>query len=297
MYSVAAFYRFVPLSAERAREIEGALSIAAQTHGIVGLLLLGPEGCNGTVAGEGGALEPFLEALRGVAEFRDIECKLSASQKRPFRRFKIDRRPELITLKRGGETASGDTYLSPREWHAWLSSEREPPIVLDVRNDYETSLGVFKGAVTLPIEKFSQFPEAVAAANIPRDRPVVMYCTGGIRCEKALVELERQGFQRLFQLQGGILKYLEEFPDGLFEGECFVFDHRVAVDRHLNPSTRYALCPHCGDPAEGRVYCGECGVEAVICARCQESPHRRACSKNCAYHLRRRGVRGGERDT
>jgi len=289
MYSIAAFYKFAPLSEQRVLDLRASLNQAARSHEIVGLLLLGPEGCNGTVAGQRDSLDAFLHSVRGEGEFRELEVKYSTSERRPFRRFKIDLRQELITLRRGGEIANEESYLSPTEWHSWLRSENEQPIVLDVRNDYETALGVFTGAVTLPIDKFSQFPEAVAAANIPRDKPVLMYCTGGIRCEKALVELQRQGFERVYQLHGGILKYLEEYPEGSFEGECFVFDHRVAVDRFLQPSTRYSLCPHCGDPAEERISCSECGTSTVVCVECLKLTERRACSKNCAYHLRRRG--------
>lgn len=295
MYEIAAFYKFASLSAARVQAIRTSLEHAAEQGEIVGLLLLGPEGCNGTVAGAGGSLASFLEAIRSEPEFSDIECKLSTSERRPFRRFKIDLRPELITLKRGAEIARSESNLSPREWHSWMAAGEEQPIILDVRNRYETALGVFKGAVTLPIEKFSQLPEAIASSDIPRDKPILMYCTGGIRCEKAVAELERQGFERLYQLQGGILKYLEEFPDGHFEGECFVFDHRVAVDQRLQPSTRYSLCPHCGDPAEGRLSCAECGDSVVVCARCRELPERQTCSKNCAYHARRRTTRAAGR--
>jgi UPF0176 protein len=293
MYRIAAFYKFSPLTAERVTELKKGLEGAAARTGVLGLLLLGPEGCNATVAAptkEG--LAEFLGAVREFPEFADLEHKESESVKRPFRRFKIDLRAELITIKKSTPPPPTETYLSPREWHNRLSEGGgRLPVVLDVRNDYETALGVFKGAVTLPIDKFSQFPEAINAASIPKDSPVLMYCTGGIRCEKAIVELQQQGFQEVYQLHGGILKYMEEFPEGHFQGECFVFDHRVAVDTHLQPTKRYALCPHCGDPAERRIVCRECGVEAIVCDACLTSADRYSCSKNCAYHQRRRAAR------
>jgi UPF0176 protein len=114
-----------------------------------------------------------------------------------------------------------------------------------------------------------------------------MYCTGGIRCEKASLEMMNQGYQEVYQLSGGILKYLEEFPDTLFDGECFVFDHRVSVDQNLQPSRRYKLCPHCGNPAEVSVTCSKCSTNAVVCAGCLKAPEHHTCSKNCAEYVRR----------
>jgi len=285
MYRIAAFYKFTPLPERRVLELKEALEFEAQRRGVLGLVLLGPEGCNATVAAptaEG--LEGFLTFLKGNSEFGDLEYKESECRRKPFRRFKVDIRAELITLKRSTPPPSAESYLSPREWHDRLSrSGDQAPIVLDVRNSYETALGVFREAVTLPIDKFSQFPEAVKMFPLSKDRPVLMYCTGGIRCEKALGELQQQGFKEVYQLHGGILKYLEAYPEGYFQGECFVFDHRVAVDSRLKPSTRYSLCPHCGNPAEQAISCGECGVSAVVCDRCLKDQSRRACSKNCAY--------------
>jgi len=118
-----------------------------------------------------------------------------------------------------------------------------------------------------------------------------MFCTGGIRCEKAVPEVQRLGYGNVYQLQGGILRYLEEYPEGFYRGECFVFDHRVAVDSGLQPSKLYKLCPHCGNPAQEQVSCCNCGAAAVVCKRCLEQPGRKTCSKNCAYHARRVAAR------
>ncbi|MFM1848528.1 MAG: hypothetical protein RL417_2002 [Pseudomonadota bacterium] len=296
MFQIAAFYKFVPLAEGRVGELKALFERAARSGEVVGLVLLGSEGCNATVAAPSKlALEDFLAVVRGNSEFADAEAKLSESAQRPFRRFKVDVRSELITLKKTTVLPPADSYLSPMEWHDWLSGNGDgSPVVLDVRNGYETALGVFREAVTLPLEKFSQLPEAVRQAGLPKDKPILMYCTGGIRCEKAIEELRGQGYGKLYQLQGGILKYLEEYPEGHFEGECFVFDHRVAVDSRLQPSTRYSLCPHCGDPGEQRISCLECGRGAVICDRCLGATTKRTCSKNCSYHQRRRTSRSSE---
>jgi UPF0176 protein len=289
MFRIAAFYKFIPLSPERIGELHDQLLCAAAAEEVVGLVLLGREGINATVAGTPAGVLSFMAVVKRASEFENIDWKESWSERRPFRRFKIDRRAEIVTLKKNVPSPPAESYLSPLEWHARLA-RGEPVTVLDVRNRYETELGVFAGAVTLPIERFSDLPGAIAGAALPRERPVLMYCTGGIRCEKALGELKGQGFREVFQLHGGILKYLEEFPEGHFRGECFVFDHRVAVDSKLKPTERYALCPHCGDPGEERAICRECGQNVVLCRRCGADEYRLACSKNCAYHLRRRST-------
>jgi len=290
MFGIAAFYKFIPLSSERVADLRAQLLDVAAAEGVVGLVLLGSEGINGTVAASPTSLPCFMDALKRFPEFEDLTVKESWSEQRPFRRFKVDRRAEIVTLKKGVPPPPIESYLTPAEWHARMTSG-EGVTVLDVRNRYETELGVFAGAVTLPIERFSDLPGAVEATALPRERPILMYCTGGIRCEKALGALKGQGFKEVFQLHGGILKYLEEFPAGEFRGECFVFDHRVAVDSQLQPTKRYVLCPHCGNPGDERVLCRECGRNSVLCRRCCADENRLACSKNCAYHLRRRSVR------
>lgn len=289
MYRIAAFYKFISLSSSAVEALSAHLERVAASENVVGLVVLGEEGINGTVAALPGALDRFIEVVRTSPGFADLSAKMSESERRPFRRFKVDRRGEIVTLKRDVPPAPAESYLTPAEWHVRLAGN-EPLTVLDVRNRYETELGVFEGAVTLPIDRFSDLPAAVETANLPRERPVLMYCTGGIRCEKALGELQRQGFEKVYQLQGGILKYLEEFPEGAFAGECFVFDHRVALDRQLRPTRRYALCPHCGNPGEEAVHCRSCGTAATLCRRCCADENRLACSKNCAYHLRRKAA-------
>lgn len=165
-------------------------------------------------------------------------------------------------------------------------------MLLDTRNVYETAIGKFRGAVDPKLQKFSEFSDFVTASDIPKNKKVLMYCTGGIRCEKASLEMQRLGFEDVYQLSGGILKYLEEFPDGPFEGECFVFDHRVAVDKNLRPSKQYKLCPHCGNPGDKSISCRKCGAQAIICDGCANNEYKVSCSKNCAHHLERVATSG-----
>ncbi|MDP6561832.1 MAG: rhodanese-like domain-containing protein [Candidatus Peribacteraceae bacterium] len=142
---------------------------------------------------------------------------------------------------------------------------------------------MFEGAIDPRIQTFQEFSDYVENSGIPKDKKVLMYCTGGIRCEKACLEMERQGYENVFQLEGGILRYMKERPHCNWNGECFVFDHRVAVNEEMKPSERYGLCPHCGDPGDRCITCEHCQKPGMMCARCIESMNCRACSKNCAY--------------
>ena len=288
MFTVTTFYKFTLLTAQRIGELLREIEKQGRINSVKGLLLIGPEGCNATVAAPAEQMEAFKAYLSSISEFAAIQFKDSRSQKMPFRRFKVDIRQEIVALKNGdgAPDSSEGTYLSPSEWQEIIESE-EDVVVLDTRNFYETELGMFDGAVDMHLEKFSEFPEALRKLNLPLDCKVLMYCTGGIRCEKALPAMKRAGYENVFQLEGGIIRYLEEFPNSKFQGECFVFDHRVAVDQELQPSAIYAFCPHCGNPARQEINCTNCGDEAKFCDRCAASPDKQSCSKNCAYHLRR----------
>jgi len=143
-------------------------------------------------------------------------------------------------------------------------------------------IGKFRGAQNLGIHSFHEFPAYARTAGIAKDKKILMYCTGGIRCEKALLVLEQEGYQDVHQLDGGILAYLQKFPHGNFEGECFVFDERVAVDQELRPSQVFSLCPHCGDPACAQTACGICGARKAVCDACLQEKTRQVCSKQCA---------------
>lgn len=284
-FKVATFYKFVTLTNERLAELRADLVNEANARGVLGLILLAPEGCNATIAARPEHLDQYCRFLLSIPDFFGMQFKYSSAEKSPFRRLSVQRRDEIVTLKKDCPLPQDRSrHLSPAEWNEVLNSG-EDIVLLDVRNSYETGLGIFRGATDPKIKRFSDFPEYVERSGIPKDKKVLMYCTGGIRCEKALLEMNAQGYSNVFQLDGGILKYLEEFPEGAFEGECFVFDHRVALDARLSPSKRYKLCRHCGDPGTEQISCSRCGAPAVICAACKEHAERNSCSKNCAHHL------------
>lgn len=284
--SITTFYRFKPLDAERVQGLKTQMETIARTWNLRGLVLLGAEGINLTVSGDSAAIERFKAALPVWLGTENGHFKDSISERHPFEIFTVKVKEEIVTMGRPDlspeSTVNG--HLSPEQWEAALSDPET--VVLDTRNDYEVAIGKFKGAVDLNTKEFSDFPERVRASGIPKDRKILMYCTGGIRCEKAILAMQELGYGRVFQLDGGILNYLERFPRRSFEGECFVFDYRVAVDQDLRPTQRYRLCPHCGQAADIPIDCAQCDTHTLICGSCRDSGVN-TCTKNCAHHQAR----------
>lgn len=289
--SVAAFYKFASFSEGTVQSVKARLEAYSQQSGLKGLVVLGSEGLNATVAGSREAIEGAKSLVRELVADPEMEFKDSTCDKIPFARFKVDVRQEIITTKDAtiDHNESAGTHLTPQQWHEMIASD--PDVVLvDTRNDYEVEVGTFEGALDPRIKKFSDFQKWVEDTGLPHDKKLFMFCTGGIRCEKAVPEVKRLGYEQVYQLQGGILRYLEEYPEGYFKGECFVFDHRVAVDKDLQPSKLYKLCPHCGNPAQEKISCSSCSKDSVICKHCSPQADRNTCSKNCAYHVRRKSA-------
>lgn len=285
--SITAFYAFLPFSQEQLKDTQAELKQFGADHDMRGLVLLAPEGINGTVSGTAEVIAEWKQYLTN--KFGPIVFKDSGADRKVFRRWLVKLKPEIVCIKKEEIKPSGKHgHLTPEEFHKALAEE--DIVIIDTRNDYEVAIGKFQGAVDPGIKKFHEFPEYVAKSNIPKDKKVLMYCTGGIRCEKALLAMEEQGYNNVYQLEGGILAYLQKFPQGKFLGECFVFDHRVAVDQHLQPSQTYGLCPHCGDPGDVTIRCF-CGKQQKICALCmQKEEARNTCSKRCANMLRKKLV-------
>ncbi len=266
-FLVAAFYRFVSLPDHR--ELREPLLAACRERNIVGTILLAPEGINGTIAGSPDDVRSLLSHLGSDARFRDLEHKESHAAEQPFQRMKVKLKKEIVTLGvdvRPGEMAG--THVPPGEWNALIS---DPDVVLiDTRNDYEVSIGTFRGAINPRTKSFREFPEWAARDATLRKKPkVAMFCTGGIRCEKSTALLKSMGFENVFHLEGGILKYLETVPpaESLWEGECYVFDERVAVAHGLAPGT-HTLCTACGMPLSAEDRRSPDYVEGERCPRC-----------------------------
>ena len=291
-YTVKTFYAFSPVSNEEVPLASADLTKLAEELEVLGLMIMGKEGVNTTLASlNAEALDQFISATISRLSLKDASViKTSFSERRPFKRFDIKIRSEIVTL--GNEQIVPEQrhhkHISPEEWHQMMLNE--DVVVLDTRNDYEVKIGKFKNALDLDIKEFRDLPEKLKSLDTDREKPHLIYCTGGIRCEKAIYELENQGFKNVYQLDGGILNYMEKFPNQLFEGECFVFDARVALDQKLEPSTTYSLCPHCGDTATLEIECLKCDHKSKLCDKCnelaqkEESKSYKTCSKNCKYH-------------
>jgi UPF0176 protein len=237
-------------------------------------------------------LPQFIESIENETAIGKVEVKWSTSEIRPFRRFKVTLRDEIVTIGNENLVPKGSHHhISPEEWEKSLHDPEV--VVIDTRNWYETQVGKFKNAIELPIKEFTEFGSAIEKLALPKEKKVLMYCTGGIRCEKAILEMERQGYGNVHQLEGGILNYLEKFPNKSWEGECFVFDHRVAVDQNLKPSKVYSLCAHCGQPSVNAFACLRCEAPAHTCDSClNEGEYMKTCSKNCAHHYKVRPGKG-----
>jgi UPF0176 protein len=237
-------YKFVSL--DDIEELRGRLRSRARDLGLKGTILLAPEGINLFIAGLQTQVERFLEQLAEDDRFIGLETKLSWSEEQPFNRMLVKAKREIITMRRPDVDPSRAPAprIAPRELKQWLDEGREV-LLLDTRNGFEVALGTFDGAANLHLKSFSELPAASAGID-PRwkERPVVTFCTGGIRCEKAAPLLVKDGFREVYQLDGGILKYFEECGGAHYTGECFVFDKRVALGPDLKP-TGTAQCYAC----------------------------------------------------
>ena len=247
-YLIATFYKFVTISNLEA--IRAQILTWCQQRDIKGTVILAEEGINGTIAGSSDAIASILTFLRSLPGLADLEHKESISEKLPFARLKVKIKPEIVTLglPAVNPTRQVGTYVEPQDWNQIISDPEV--VVIDTRNDYEVEIGTFQEAKNPNTESFREFPEYVEQNLDPQQHPkVAMFCTGGIRCEKASSYLLSQGFEEVYHLKGGILKYLENVSpqESLWEGECFVFDERVAVKEGLELGS-HELCYACGHP-------------------------------------------------
>ena len=245
---VAALYKFVTL--EDYRDLREPLLDQCIAAGTRGTLLLAREGINGTIAGDRSAIDRVLDYLRRDPRLADLDHKESQDEQMPFHRMKVKLKKEIVTMGVADIDPNQrvGTYVQPRDWNRLV--EDPEVLLLDTRNDYECDIGTFKGALDPRTVNFREFPEFVRKHLDPgKYRKVAMFCTGGIRCEKASAFMLNEGFEEVYHLQGGILKYLEEVParESTWEGECFVFDNRVSVNQQLQKG-QYDQCYGCRHP-------------------------------------------------
>lgn len=280
-FLVAAFYAFTPLERDTLSLLLKELPALAAQGTVLGSVLLAPEGVNGTISGPDEGVEQLLQRLRsdldlGEAHFERLQVKFSRCDRQAFRRFKARRKKEIVTMgvPSVDPRARVGTYVSPADWNAVVDDP--DTLLIDTRNRYEVAIGSFEGAVDPGTESFREFPEWVEKELRPlveRRAParIAMFCTGGIRCEKASSFLMQNGFPEIHHLQGGILSYLEQIPESAsrWRGECFVFDQRVALNHQLQPG-QHRLCHACGLPLTPEQRAMESYIPGVQCLHCKD---------------------------
>ncbi len=261
---VAAFYKFV--SIDDPAELQASLRELCAVRGILGTILIADEGINATVSGGDGDVDALIATIVSDARFSGLEVKYSEAAEHPFQRLKVKIKKEIVTfgVPEAKPSVATGTFVEPDAWNALIADP--DVIVIDTRNDYEFQVGTFAGARNPETRAFNEFPDYVkrTLAGDPK-RKIAMFCTGGIRCEKASAFMLREGFPNVYQLNGGILRYLEQVPpeESLWRGECFVFDERVALEHGVRQG-HHTLCSECGFPV--RV---EEGSAAALCDGCR----------------------------
>jgi UPF0176 protein len=267
-YTVAAFYRFHPLT--NIADIRAQLLPVLKKHGAKGSVLLADEGVNGTLAATQKGIEQALADIVRLCDLPELDFKFSTAPALPFMRLKVRLKKEIVTIgnvKANPNDIVGE-YVEAKDWNALISDP--DVIIVDTRNDYEVRVGTFRNAIDPQTESFSQFPNWVKNnLHNMKGKKIATFCTGGIRCEKATSFMRNEGFEKVYHLKGGILKYLEEVPkeDSLWDGACYVFDERVAVGHGLEISD-FSTCHGCLEPVSASDRRSTDYEEGVCCPRC-----------------------------
>lgn len=282
-YHILLYYKYVPIPdpvgfiAEH-RQLCASLDLK-------GRIYVAGEGINGTVSGLPHQTDAYQEAVRNLPGFETIDFKTETWHQHAFPRLTIKVRPEIVALKAGTDLDPNQetgTYLEPADFDRMLESDPDV-VVLDTRNDYEYAIGHFKGAVESPIRNFRDFPDMVEKLKPYRDKKILAYCTGGIRCEKATALLKRAGFNQVFQLHGGIIRYGQITGGKNWLGKCYVFDERIAVPVNQFEETVISTCRVCNRPSDRYINCSNasCNEQILVCESC-EPTIMGACSAECA---------------
>lgn len=274
-YVNIAYYKFVAI--EDPNKLRTNLLNFCNSLNIKGTILLAKEGINSCLVGTADSIDAYIEFMHAKKEFSDVEFKKSYSAHIPFRRMLVKVKNEIIPMGMDSIKPAHFTgkYVEALELKKWLD-EGEDLVILDTRNDYEVDLGTFKGAIDPKLTKFRDFPKWIEDNfNEYKNKKVITFCTGGIRCEKATAFMRQEGFEEVYQLQGGILKYFEEThkntpnEDNHYDGDCFVFDYRVAVDKSLN-ETKYEICYSCWSPLSEKELNHPLYKKDLHCPHCYE---------------------------
>jgi UPF0176 protein len=297
MYNVILYYNFKPIADVSAFIAEHR--DFCKERALKGRVYVSAEGINGTLAGATDSVQAYKAFLRAQPGFSDTEFKEDDASEIPFAKLIVKQRPEIVSLKAGDDIVPGTegvVYLEPEQWRRVMEGD-EPYVMIDVRNNYESKVGHFEGALLPDVENFYDFPKWLDEAEIPKDTKVLMYCTGGIRCEKFSVLMKKRGYRDVNQLHGGIINYGKKEGGVHFRGKCFVFDDRLVVPVNPNDEEPISTCEISGVPCDTYINCAnmECNrlfvcaedaaveMEGCCCAACKESPKRRPFNRENAY--------------
>ena len=279
-YEVLLYYKFHPIeNPERfCKEHKEFL----KNLGVKGRVYIGSEGLNGTIGGTPDQMQQYREYVWSLNGFEETEFKTEESDVIPFPRLTCKVREEIVSIHVDGLNPSeGGRHLSPSEWRKTMENE-DDYVLIDVRNDYESEVGHFEGAIKPQVENFYEFPQWLDEAEIPKDKKVLMYCTGGIRCEKFSVLMKQKGWDDVNQLHGGILNYAKEEEGKYFKGKCFVFDDRLVVPVNRGDLQPIARCEITGKPADSFINCAnmECN-KLFVCSEEGAEKYKGCCSEEC----------------
>ena len=281
---IAALYRFAAVADPAA--VREALHALAESHGVRGTLLVAPEGLNGTIAGPADGIDAVVAAIRALPDCDALTIKYAEAETPPFHRLKVRVKREIVTMGVAGidpRTAAG-THVAPADWNALIDDP--DTVTIDTRNGYEVAIGSFAGALDPATDSFRDFPAWVERNRAALEgKRIAMFCTGGIRCEKATAFVKAQGFDEVYHLDGGILRYLEEMPaaGSRWQGECFVFDERVAVGHGLAAGS-HSLCRACRMPLSPDDRASALYVEGVACPHCHAAQDADARARRAERH-------------
>jgi UPF0176 protein len=286
MYQVILYYKFVTIEDPEAFAKEH--KAFCKELGVKGRIYISDEGINGTLGGTREQVQRYKNHLTAIEGFEGISFKTDTSDYIPFARLICKTRDEIVALHTKADPEKGGEHLEPQEWKQLMESE-EDYVLIDVRNDYESKIGHFEGAITPGLENFYQFPEWLDNLQVSKDKKVLMYCTGGIRCEKFSVLMKEKGWEDVNQLHGGILRYGKEEGGVHFKGKCFVFDDRLVVPVNEHDMKPIAECEITGEPADTYINCAnmQCNklfvcseegarmMEGCCCEACLKSEYKR----------------------
>jgi len=282
-YEIISFYKYVPLS--EPEEIRDHLKIICKNLNLLGRILISKEGINGAVSGSKSDIEKFKHELKTNLLFSDLTFREQEADYKTHHKLVVKLRKEICAFDEKVDLQNKGKHLPPKELKKWYDNNEEFYIV-DARNDYEYKVGKFKGAIELPIKNFREFPQGVEVLEPLKDKKVVLYCTGGVRCEKASAYMKDKGFRNVYQIEGGIINYVNSIPENKeWEGGLFVFDDRLVSDLS-NPITE---CKHCKKECSKYVNCHnlDCDKLTVMCEECQKTMNK-TCSQECKEAKRQR---------